>query len=68
MAARRALFIVNAHSRRGSEDVGAALDLLRAAGIEVVQPEMTATEDIAEAIRAHHGVLIWSWSAGETAP
>ena len=53
MAARRALFIVNAHSRRGSEDVGAALDLLRAAGIEIVQPEMTATEDIAEAIRAH---------------
>lgn len=55
LAARRALFIVNAHSRRGSEDVGAALDLLRAAGIEIVQPEMTAPEDIAEAIRAHQG-------------
>lgn len=53
LAARRALFVVNARSRRGSEDVVAALDVLRAAGIEIVQPALAGKDDVGAAIRAH---------------
>ena len=55
VATKRALFVVNAHSRRGREDVSAGLEVLRTAGLDLVQPKLEGPGDIGAAIRAHRG-------------
>jgi diacylglycerol kinase (ATP) len=48
----RALVLVNANSRRGGEQAGAALDVLRGAGLELVNAVPAGAEGIGAAIRA----------------
>ena len=52
-AVERALVIVNAHSRLGSEGAAAALDVLRKAGIAVVEPPPERLGDVETVIREH---------------
>ena len=55
MSSPRALLLVNAKSRRGQENIGTALDLLRGSGMTLVQPEIASPAEIGAAIRAHRG-------------
>jgi YegS/Rv2252/BmrU family lipid kinase len=50
----RALVLINSKSRSGAEGAGAALDLLRAAGIDLLAPD-PAGADLSDLIRAHAG-------------
>ena len=51
--ARRLLLVVNPGARNGAAPVDAALDVLRAQGIEIVQQACTPGLTMADAIRAH---------------
>lgn len=52
---RRALLLVNRRARRGDEAIGNAIDVLRGAGIELIEPERSEGESCADTIRAHAG-------------
>ncbi|HLU70082.1 MAG TPA: lipid kinase [Fibrobacteria bacterium] len=54
---RRALVIVNEHSRSGAEHRDRVIEALRAAGIEVVVPPIARPADIGAAIRAHRAAV-----------
>ena len=49
----RALALINFNSRRGAEEGGAALDVLRDGGVSLVQVEPRGPDGIGAAIRAH---------------
>lgn len=49
----RALVVVNAHSRRGSEDFSAAVEVLRSSGMEVLALRLTNSAEVDRAIREH---------------
>lgn len=50
---RRALVLINARSRRGADDVTAALDTLREAGLEVLALRLSSSGDVGPLIREH---------------
>jgi len=50
---RTALLLLNPKARRGSEAIDDCLDLLREAGIRLVEPETGGRDEIPEAIRRH---------------
>lgn len=49
---RRVLLLLNRHSARGAADIGAALESLRARGIDLVAPDLDSAEDMRERLRA----------------
>ena len=52
---RRALIVVNAKSRNGRHGVGAAAEVFRAAGVELVEAGCAAGAEIGPCILAHRG-------------
>jgi diacylglycerol kinase (ATP) len=54
---RRALVVINARSRRGSEDVDPALEVLRASGMEALALRLTNSAEVGTAIREHAALV-----------
>ncbi|MGH6942591.1 MAG: lipid kinase, partial [Geminicoccaceae bacterium] len=52
VVSKRALFIVNRHSRAGMSDLSAAQGVLRERGIGIVERSVESAEDVGETIRA----------------
>jgi YegS/Rv2252/BmrU family lipid kinase len=57
LAARRALLIANRHSRTGGRDLSAALQVLAAGGVTIVERQCERSEEIADAIRSDGGAV-----------
>jgi YegS/Rv2252/BmrU family lipid kinase len=55
LAARRALLIANRHSRTGDRDISAALEVLAAGGITIVERQCERPDEVAEVIRSEGG-------------
>ena len=55
MAARRALLIANRHSRTGDRDISAALEVLEAGGVSLVERQCKHSDEVGEVILAAGG-------------
>lgn len=57
MRPHRALVVINARSRRGSDDVTAALEVLRSSGMEVLALRLDSPVEVEAAIREHRALV-----------
>jgi len=55
VAARRALLIANRHSRTGARDLSAALEVLKAGGVTILERQCDRSDEVADVIRRAAG-------------
>lgn len=54
---QRALFLVNRHARRGSQNIDFATQQLRRSGFELIEPLVEHSHQISDVISAHQGLV-----------